>query len=717
MTEDSTGTIGRYEIEREIGRGGMAVVYKARDPRLDRWVAIKLIQAKAFAANIFGHIRERFEREAKALARLDHPNIVKVLDYGEHEGAPYLVMDYLEGATLKEVRKPLRVETAVRLLRPIAEALDYVHRHGLLHRDIKPSNIMITKEEQRVILTDFGIAKWIEEESELQTLTGTGVGIGTPEYMSPEQGRGKKVDERSDMYSLAIVFYELITGKKPYTGDTPLDVLMNQVSVPIPDPRAIVPEINESVKRFLDRAMAKKPDDRYATMKDFLRDFDGLRLQSLAEPAKTGQTQTGIQTVAKADSATDSSIRFGGTDFRKIETAAQEASAKREPQAGIQRPRASRRYGRSIALAGGLAVLALIAGISALRSRNRQQLPTTAAVDAALAAIELGLAETQRALPLAQTQAAQTLEAGRIAQEATLEAAIAGITTTAESALRSTAVSETQTALLQAQTQAAQTLEAGRIAQEATLEAAIAGITMTAESALRSTAVSETQRAVISAQETQSAAAATATAASLNPYAGVSVGDTIEFGRYEQDNDLSNGAEAIEWLVLDVSDGSALVTSRYGLDAKAYNEEDEPVSWETSTIRAWLNGEFYASAFMEQERRLIELSEVKNADNPEYGTNGGNDTQDRVFLLSLDEAERYFADDDARRLKPTDYAVARDVWEHSDNGNAWWLLRSPGYSASSAAVVISYGSLSTIGNIVSLYDYAVRPALRIKIGN
>lgn len=666
MIEDSTGTIGRYEIEREIGRGGMAVVYKARDPRLDRSVAIKLIQAKAFAANIFGHIRERFEREAKALARLDHPNIVKVLDYGEHEGAPYLVMDYLEGATLKEVRKPLRVETAVRLLRPIAEALDYVHRHGLLHRDIKPSNIMITKEDRRVILTDFGIAKWIEEESELQTLTGTGVGIGTPEYMSPEQGRGKKVDERSDMYSLAIVFYELITGKKPYTGDTPLDVLMNQVSVPIPDPRAVVPEINESVKRFLDRAMAKVPDSRYATMKDFLRDFDGLRLQSLAEPAKTGQT--GIQTAAKADSATDSSIRFGRTDLRKVEEAAHEASAKREPQAQVQRPRASRRYGWLIALSGVLAVLALIAGISVLRRENRQQPTMTATVDGTLAAIERGLSGTQTALPVAQTQAAQTLAADRIAQEATLEAAIAGIT-------------------------------------------------MTAESALRSTAAAQTQQAVIMAQETLAAAAATATAASLNPFAGISAGDTIEFGRYEQDNDLSNGAEAIEWLVLDVSDGSALVTSRYGLDAKAYNEEWASVTWETSTIRAWLNGEFYESAFTEEETRLIALSEVKNADNPEYGTDGGNDTRDRVFLLSIGEAERYFADDDARRLKPTDYAVARGVWVNSDNGNAWWWLRSPGDNDGSAAVVDSYGSILDVGIYVSNIGSAVRPALRIKIGN
>ena len=631
MTEDKTQTIGRYEIEREIGRGGMAVVYKARDPRLDRWVAIKLIQAKAFAANIFGHIRERFEREAKALARLDHPNIVKVLDYGEHEGAPYLVMDYLEGATLKEVRKPLRVETAVRLLRPIAEALDYVHRHGLLHRDIKPSNIMITKEEQRVILTDFGIAKWIEEESELQTLTGTGVGIGTPEYMSPEQGRGKKVDERSDMYSLAIVFYELITGKKPYTGDTPLDVLMNQVSVPIPDPRAVVPEINESVKRFLDRAMAKKPDDRYATMKDFLRDFDGLRLQSLAEPAKTGQTQTGIQTVAKADSATDSSIRFGGTDIRKVEEAARKEELNRSTQAG--NPQVSPRR-RSIWPIPLLAGLVLFAGVFAIRK---------------------GLME--RANRAAET--AQTLEAAE---------------------------------------------------QGSVPNAALEGVVMTAESAMLSTMAAEMAQMFRGTQEPRSAA-------SLNPFAGVSAGDTIEFGRYEQDNNLSNGAEAIEWLVLDVSDGSALVTSRYGLDVKAYNEEWISVTWETSTIRAWLNGEFYASAFTEQERNLIALSEVENADNPVYGKDGGNDTQDRVFLLSLDEAERYFADDDARRLKPTDYAVARDVWVNSDNGNAWWWLRSPGHYGRNAAGVGSFGSISNDGPYVDLGGNAVRPALRIKIGN
>ena len=132
------------------------------------------------------------------MAKLDHPNIVKVLDYGEFEGATYLVMEYLEGITLKEVRKPLRVEMAVWLLRPIGEALEYVHDHGILHRDVKPSNIMITA-TKKVMLTDFGIAKWLEDPSDQFMLTGTGIGIGTPEYMAPEQGLGKKIDARADI--------------------------------------------------------------------------------------------------------------------------------------------------------------------------------------------------------------------------------------------------------------------------------------------------------------------------------------------------------------------------------------------------------------------------------------------------------------------------------------------------------------------------------------
>ena len=661
MGDGRIRTIGRYEVEREIGRGGMAVVYKAFDPRLERAVAIKLIQSGAFGSNIFGHIRERFEREAKALAKLDHPNIVKVLDYGEHEGAPYLVMDYLEGATLKEVRKPLRVETAVRLLRPIAEALDYVHRHGLLHRDVKPSNIMITKEE-RVVLTDFGIAKWIEDEGELFTLTGTGVGIGTPEYMAPEQGRGKQLDGRSDAYSLTIVFYELITGKKPYGGDTPLDVLMNQVSEPIPDPRELVPELNESVKRFLDRALAKKPEDRYPTMRDYLRDFDGLRLQALAgRGAKpSGTMGTGeIRTELRSEAGTDSSVRFGRTDLQKVHEAGsggQTGDQFVQPVRPVQAaPQAAQQPLQAARQAAGQAVN------QRAPKRRGWLIGALAAIAVVAGAIGIRTVQPNRGLSaIGTSEAALTQAAGLQTEIADQRAAVA--------------------ATGQANAEAVQRRE-------------------------------EESAATLAMQQT--AVAGTAAAKARNPYADVKVGDIIEFGSYEQDNTEANGAEPIEWRVLEVSGGSALAVSEYALDARAYNEDYESVTWAECTLREWLNGEFYATAFNEAEKGLVALMKVKNADNPEYGTDGGVDTEDRIFLLSLGEAERYFEDDEDRRTIPTEYAVAKNVYVSSDLGTVWWWLRSPGYTSNKAAVVLTVGSLDYYGLHVNDIRYAVRPALRI----
>ena len=675
MGDGSIKTIGRYEIEREIGRGGMAVVYKAFDPRLERAVAIKLIQSGAFGSNIFGHIRERFEREAKALAKLRHPNIVRVHDYGEHEGSPYLVMDYLEGVTLKEVKKPLKVETAVRLIRPIADALDYVHRQGLLHRDVKPSNIMITP-SQEVILTDFGIVKWIEDQDDFNTLTATGVGIGTPEYMAPEQGLGKPVDARSDAYALTVVFYELITGEKPYRGKTPVEVLMKQASEPIPDPRELVPELSESVKRFLDRAMAKRPEDRYPTMADYLRDLDGLRLQALAgRPAKpSGTTTTGeIRTELRSGPGTDSSIRFGRTDLQKVragvagaEPAGGERPAGKAPAAAAAIPQErKKRWGYAI-----FAALAIFAAAIGIRMATTQRVGITTGTAEAALTIEAGLGETQTAL--AGLRAASTETAAALQTEIAVQrAAVAGTE--------------------QANAEAVQR-------REAELAAVSAGLTAQA-------VASET------------AQAATATAEARNPYANLNVGNRITFGSYEQDNKLSNGPEPIGWRVLEVSGGSALIVSEYALDARAYNEDYESVTWETCTLRKWLNGEFYETAFNEDEKVRIALTEVENADNPTYGTDGGADTEDHVYLLSLGEAEKYFEGDKDRRAIPTEYAIARNVWVREKTGTVWWWLRSPSPNSCYAAGVDPDGSLYIIG--YSVYDYrnAVRPALRLIIEN
>ncbi len=262
-------SIDRYRILEQIGEGGMAVVYKAYDTRLEREVAIKIIRKEAFPPEALERIYKRFEREAKALARLSHPNIVKVYDYGEYDGSPYLVMEYQPGGTLKDkLGKPLEWDEITRLLIPVANALGYAHEKGILHRDVKPSNILIT-EKGEPMLTDFGIAK-ILDLSEGQTLTGTGLGVGTPEYMAPEQGLGKEVDARADIYSLGIILYELVTGRKPYTADTPMAVIFKHMTDPLPRPSSVLPGLPNRVEEILLKALAKDPTNRYQNMNELV---------------------------------------------------------------------------------------------------------------------------------------------------------------------------------------------------------------------------------------------------------------------------------------------------------------------------------------------------------------------------------------------------------------------------------------------------------------
>jgi serine/threonine-protein kinase len=217
------------------------------------------------------------------LARLTHPNIVKVTDYGEYEGKPYLVMPYLPGGTLKQkLGKPISWQEAVRLLLPIARALDFAHRQNMIHRDVKPSNILITADGEPM-LTDFGIAKILDLE-ETQDLTGTGMGIGTPEYMAPEQWTGK-TSMLSDQYSLGVVLYEMLTGRKPYSADTPAAVLLKQATEPLPRPSQFAREMPEKVERLLLKVLARNPADRYASMGEFAVALEST-LSGNAAPAR-----------------------------------------------------------------------------------------------------------------------------------------------------------------------------------------------------------------------------------------------------------------------------------------------------------------------------------------------------------------------------------------------------------------------------------------------
>ncbi|NPV86705.1 MAG: ABC transporter substrate-binding protein [Anaerolineae bacterium] len=356
MQDLSGRSVGRYRIVEKLGAGGMAVVYKAYDTRLERDVAVKLIRLEAFPPEVVEHMLKRFEREAKALARMDHPNIVPVYDYGEYEGAPYLVMRFVQGGTLKSrTGKPVHYQEAARLLVPIARALDFAHRQNIVHRDVKPANILLTTSGEPM-LSDFGIAK-ILETGEAATLTGTGGGVGTPEYMAPEQWLNQ-ISPQTDIYALGVVLYELVTGCKPYTADTPAGVLLKQASEPLPSPRNFVQDLPKAVEEVLYKALAKKPEERYLSMQDF-----AAALELLARGVAQGETATEMSSetpVATTQILEDSTVTLDDRASSLMPFLAQSASLPESPQHAVvpHAQQAKRKLSKWL-LYGGLGIIGL----------------------------------------------------------------------------------------------------------------------------------------------------------------------------------------------------------------------------------------------------------------------------------------------------------------------------------------------------------------------
>ena len=260
---------GRYRIVRHLARGGMADVYEAEDTLLGRSVAVKLLHANFASDDAFV---ARFRREAQAAANLSHPNIVAIYDWGQDEGTYFMVMELIRGRTLREIVKTegaLLPRRSAEIAAETAAALSIAHQHGVYHRDIKPGNIMIT-EDGSVKVTDFGIARALDDSEEL---TRTGAVIGTATYFSPEQAQGLPADERSDVYSLGIVLYEMLAGKPPFTGESPVAVAYQHVSEPAPAPDAINPDVPREIAAITEHAIRKKPEARYQTADEFRTDL------------------------------------------------------------------------------------------------------------------------------------------------------------------------------------------------------------------------------------------------------------------------------------------------------------------------------------------------------------------------------------------------------------------------------------------------------------
>ncbi len=261
-------TLGRYEVERELGRGAMGTVYLGKDPKINRVVAIKTLDLSAeFEGDELQQVKDRFFREAETAGRLNHPNIVTIYDAGEEHDLAYIAMEFLEGKDLTEKmggKKPLSVNLVLQIVLQVADALDYAHKLGVVHRDIKPANIMFNEKDKSIKVTDFGIAR-ITDTSK----TKTGVVLGTPSYMSPEQFSGKRVDGRSDLFSLGVTMFEMLSGEQPFGGDSLAELMYQITNKKHPNILRLREDLPGCTRTIIDKALQKEPEDRYQTGEQF----------------------------------------------------------------------------------------------------------------------------------------------------------------------------------------------------------------------------------------------------------------------------------------------------------------------------------------------------------------------------------------------------------------------------------------------------------------
>ena len=389
--EDITGKqLNQYQIVTPLGEGGMAAVYKAYQPSMERYVALKILPRQLALDPMF---MGRFEQEAKLIASLQHPHILPVFDYGQADGYTYIVMPFVESGTLSDLfqGEPLPFDQIRNITVQVGDALDYAHSRGIVHRDIKPSNILID-ERGNCLLADFGIAKMVEGTAQF---TQTGGIIGTPAYMSPEQGLGTRLDGRSDIYSLGVILYEMATGHPPYSAETPMAIVLKHIHDPLPPPRSVNPQISEGLEGIILKALAKNRDERYATCGDLVRAIQSLRIPKMETPATL---------IEAAPAVTATLVEPAGPEpaSEMEQFAPQTAAPDLTPPS--KAPGADRPGWFLWAIAGagvlGLGLIVILGGllIGAIINRNKQAVPELTIPASAEAALETHPSATDAAV-------------------------------------------------------------------------------------------------------------------------------------------------------------------------------------------------------------------------------------------------------------------------------------------------------------------------------
>ena len=660
-----TRLIGRYTIEGVLGQGGFGITYLGIDELHEKKVAIKEFFPQGIVTrNIeyqdtvtvtfvgekdnYEKGKERFLKEARTMAKFSKDEgIVKALDFFEINNTAYIVMEYLEGITLKQyLRENQRIapEDLIELLVPLIESLDEIHSQGMIHRDISPDNIMVLP-DGRIKLMDFGAARDYTEFGEKSLSI-----VLKPGYAPPEQYQTHGVQGPwTDIYALCATMYKCITGENPPDAINRLvdDHLKKISAFGIP----VLPQIEEAIIK----GMSVAAKDRYQNVGDFCENLYGGYEERSVLGAEESQRQ--VETELAEQSVEDKA------DMLKDEVPQEKYSTTEE----------------------------------VLENENliSEELSENTGLTSEENETEAGI-ETDKN------------DAGNKVPEQILEKEKASITPEKEGLSDNRDKEETKK--VQKKNNYFPLIVgilillgiAGTFAYNKSVSKK--GTTAKVESSSQ-----EEDKESEHKEETTAKVESSSQKKDKNP--DYKIGETIEFGNYPQEEDGTE--KPIEWIVMKNEGNQVLLLSKYVLDAKPYDEW-EAVTWQTSDIRQWLNNEFYTTAFNKSEKAKIQTSLIKNEDNSEHGTSGGNDTEDKVFLLSEKEAETLFSNDDERIAKATGYAEKSGVYVNEKKESVWWL-RSPGYSSSRAAEVSEYGWVDQDGPSVYCSDGGVRPALHLNL--